>query len=246
MGNGPSLNKMDLDLFQNEIVFASNGVYLLFPKIPWRPRYYSCVDTRVLPDIAPEVAGMLEISPEMEAFFPEKLVLYDGSGRTLETCGLLPELSNIHYFPQTLIDHSNLPDGSFTLGFGYPLRTPHTVTITLMQLAAGMGFSEIYLIGCDTSYSIPESVEQSGPDVCAAAGEKLLLTSTRDDDPNHFSPKYFGAGRKWHHPKVGDMQWHYAQAKAVTDSAGIAVFNATPGGCLEVFPRVDYRAILRA
>jgi hypothetical protein len=76
----------------------------------------------------------------------------------------------------------------------------------------------------------PTSVRQSGPEVCIATGEKLLLTSTEDDDTNHFAREYFGRGRKWHHPKVIDIHWHYAQAKQVLDSAGIAVFNATVGG----------------
>jgi hypothetical protein len=246
MGNGPSLNEMELDLLEPETVFASNSIFLLFPRISWRPRYYSCVDTRVLPDIALSVSGMLEAHRNMDGFFPMNLALHDGSGQVIETSSLLARLPNIHYFAQIGSDTSDLPDGAFTLGFAAPLRAPKTVTITLLQLAVGMGYSEIFLIGCDTEYSIPRSVRQSGPNVCAAKEEKLLLTSTQNDDPNHFSRDYFGRGRKWHHPKVHDMQWHYAQAKSVLDSAGIAVFNATVGGQLEVFPRVDYRAVLRS
>ena len=113
-----------------------------------------------------------------------------------------------------------------------------------MQLAVIMGFSEIYLIGCDTAYTIPASVLQSGRSVADRPGEKLLFTSTADDDLNHFSPNYFGVGKKWHHPKPEQMIRHYSLAKDVLDSAGVAVFNATVGGKLDVFPRIDYREVL--
>ncbi len=244
MGNGPSLNKMDLGLFQNEIVFASNGVFLLFPKIAWRPKYYSCVDTRVLPDIAMEIEEMLRHHPSIEGFFPEKLPQYDGTKRVLDTRDILPGLSNVHFFHQRPMILKNLPRSSFTIGSGGPLCAPKTVTIGLMQIAVIMGFSEIILIGCDTSYTIPKSVVQEGTLVPDGSGARLLLTSTQDDDQNHFTPSYFGAGKKWHHPKTEQMIRHYTLAKEVLDSSGVAVYNATIGGQLEVFPRVDYREFL--
>ena len=36
MGNGPSLNQMDLDLFKDDFVWASNKCYLLFNRICWK------------------------------------------------------------------------------------------------------------------------------------------------------------------------------------------------------------------
>ena len=244
VGNGPSLRQMDLSLFRDEIVFASNAIFLLFPEIAWRPRYYSCVDTRVLPDIANEIAKMLKEHPQIIAFFPEELPQYDGTGCVLKTSSLLPTLPNIHFFQQKPMVRKNLPSSAFTIGSGRILCSPKTVTVGLMQLAVIMGFSEIYLIGCDTAYTIPATVVQSGGLVNGTPGERLLLTSTADDDPNHFTSNYFGVGKKWHHPKVDQIIKHYSLAKDVLDSAGVAVFNATVGGKLDVFPRIDYREVL--
>jgi len=246
MGNGPSLNKMDLDLFKQEVVFASNAIYLLFDRIRWRPRYYSCVDSRVLPDIASQITGMLHQHPDIEGFFPRFLRLYDGSDSTIDSASLVAGLPNAHFFDQRGKDLHNLPESAFTLGLGAPLCTPNTVTITLMQIATLMGFTEIFLFGCDMAYTIPPSVLQEGSRVHGSSEERLLLTSTADDDPNHFSPDYFGAGRRWHHPKTDQMLEHYYHAKQVLDSAGVAVYNATVGGNLEVFERVDYRDVLTA
>ncbi|WKZ52789.1 MAG: hypothetical protein QY329_08615 [Anaerolineales bacterium] len=69
---------------------------------------------------------------------------------------------------------------------------------------------------------------------------KLIST---EHDLNHFDPRYFGAGKKWHEPHVERMIFHYEQAKKVCDEINVQVFNATIGGNLEVFPRVNYQEL---
>ena len=94
MGNGPSLNKMDLNKLSNEIVFGCNAVFLLFERIAWRPKYFVCVDTRVLRDRAADITAMLDENPEMIAFFPEQLTLHDGSKTIFETRDIIPPARN--------------------------------------------------------------------------------------------------------------------------------------------------------
>ena len=85
-----------------------------------------------------------------------------------------------------------------------------TVTYSAMQLAVYMGFKEIYLLGCDCDYS----------------GEKQhfmdygLKTETADNPES----KAIAA---------------YTTAKNYADEHGIKIYNATRGGKLEVFERVD-------
>jgi glycosyltransferase involved in cell wall biosynthesis len=244
MGNGPSLRQMDLDCFADEIVLGSNSVYLMFDQISWRPRYHCCVDTRVLPDTHLEILDMLRQHAEIIGFYPSELPIYDNTGRTIDTRLLLESRPNLFYFKSRNMNQENLPDSAFSLDLNSYLCTPNTVTIALMQIAVYMGFTDLYLIGCDTSYTIPQSVKQAGPAATDGGKEQLLLTSTADDDCNHFSPKYFGKGRKWHHPKTEAMIRHYGFSKQVLDEAGVSVFNATVGGNLEVFDRVDYLQVL--
>ena len=40
VGNGPSLNDMNLDLLENEYSIAMNRIELIYPKTKWRPTYY--------------------------------------------------------------------------------------------------------------------------------------------------------------------------------------------------------------
>ena len=238
MGNGPSLNKMDLSKLEGETVFASNGIYLLFDRISWRPKYYSCVDSRVLPDISEDIIAMHEENPEMTLFLPDRLHLHDGSRKILDTRDFVPGAEKRYYFNHIYYNEDQLPWSTFSADINDHVVMPHTVSITLLQLALYMGFKEIYLIGCDTSYKVPESVIHEGP--TRDDYGSMLLTSTEDDDPNHFDPRYFGAGKHWHNPKVGEMIRHYEFAKMAIDSRGATVYNATVGGELEVFERVGF------
>lgn len=236
MGNGPSLNKMDLNKLDGEYVFGANAVFLLFNRIKWRPQYYTCVDTRVLPDRSKEIIMMHNEHPHMVCFFPKELIDHQTKIKT-PTEQIIPPAPNRLYFEQRVPLMDNLPFSAFSLEPASYLIQPYTVSITALQLAYLLGFEPIYLIGCDTSYVVPKTVLQEGEETDKG---KMFYTSTVDDDPNHFSPDYFGKGRKWHNPQVENMIWHYKMAHEALSIAGRHVFNATVGGKLEVFPRVNF------
>lgn len=223
MGTGPSLNRMDLELFKEEYVWAANKSYLLFDRISWRPSFYVAVDKRVVPDISGEINYLKRSLTKTMFFFParfrEQWVLRGGP--------------NVYWYREVSMDETNLPDGMFSRDASEWVSNVRTVTIAALQLAVYLGFNPIYLIGCDTSYSVSSSVRTEGDDP-----DKLI--STKDNDPNHFDPQYFGTGSKWHEPHVDKMLFHYEQARRVCDSLGVNIYNATVGGNLEVFPRVDY------
>ncbi len=116
--------------------------------------------------------------------------------------------------------------------------------MTAIQQAFFLGFRDIVLIGVDAKYTIPDTVEQSGPDYFRT-GVKLHLKSTRDDDPNHFDPTYFGAGSHWHDPNVDDMHRMFRLMNKAVAWHGGSLRNATVGGVLEAVPRVDYESLFK-
>ena len=109
-----------------------------------------------------------------------------------------------------------------------------TVTYLCMQLAYYMGFSEVYLIGLDHSYVIPKDA------ILSNNNTEILFTS---DDPNHFNKDYFGEGKRWKDPQVDRMERAYRKAKVYFKRDFRKIYNATPGGKLEVFERVDYNSL---
>ncbi|MCR9129333.1 MAG: glycosyltransferase [Alphaproteobacteria bacterium] len=235
VGNGPSLNRTDLSLLKDETVFGSNGIFLLFDRIDWRPDYYTCVDSRVLPDRADEINTMLASEPGMTGFFPARLTDHAGGGVPVATRTLIPDGRNRLFFNQRIPTMANPPWSMFSPDPGAYLVQPHTVTITMLQLAAYMGFSEIFLVGCDNTYKLTDSMQHGDGE---GDSSSIGLTSTRDDDPNHFDPRYFGNGRRWHVPDLSAMTAQYEQSRAALEAQGVRVFNATVGGELEVFERL--------
>ena len=224
LGNGPSLTKCDLSLLQNESTFGVNKIYLLFPKIDWRPTYYTLLDWRMGQAISDEVALLDGITK----FFPERFR------------GVLPSSDETYwYWPRQIgshVDDQFEPD----MVRGIPSRA--TVLVTAIQQAFHLGFRDIYLIGVDASYTIPESVIQTGPDRFKT-GVKLFLESTADDDANHFDPTYFGKGSHWHDPNVSDMRRLFRIMRKGVERHGGRLMNASVGGELEELERVDYSSL---
>jgi hypothetical protein len=227
MGNGPSLNQMDLEVFKDEYVWGSNRCYLLFDRISWRPAFYVAVDTRVVPDNVTEINALPAKMPDTLFFYPARFC-YEG---------ILTSARRVYWYNEIKHSRNQLPYSMFSVDPSIFVYSVNTVTVAILQLAAYLGFNPIYLIGCDTSYSIPETVKHED-------GNLDFLIST-ESDPNHFDPAYFGIGKKWHDPHVDKMIFHYEQAKKVCDELGLQVFNATLGGNLEVFPRVHYQDLIQ-
>ncbi|RPI31345.1 MAG: DUF115 domain-containing protein [Chloroflexota bacterium] len=104
-----------------------------------------------------------------------------------------------------------------------------TVTYVALQLAFYMGFEKVILIGVDHSFTT------TGP-----ANAEVV---SQGDDPNHFSPGYFGKGFRWQLPDLVGSERAYRLAREAYSNAGRQVLDATVGGKLAVFPKVDYKGL---
>ncbi|MFU8772934.1 MAG: 6-hydroxymethylpterin diphosphokinase MptE-like protein [Anaerolineales bacterium] len=101
-----------------------------------------------------------------------------------------------------------------------------TVTYTALQLAFHMGFSEVILIGVDHNFT--------------TKGQPNTTVVSDGDDPNHFHSAYFGKGFRWQLPDLETSERAYHLAKEVYNLSGRQVFDATVGGKLTVFPKVNF------
>ncbi len=226
IGNGPSINSMPLDLLKNEYTFVVNRAYLLFERISWRPDFYTANDTRVVPDISHEIDTLQGIT-----------CFYDQRFR-----GLLREDDDKYWYAH----HGSLngEDKLFSTDMVNGVRGAGSVIGSAIQISFHLGFEEIYLIGCDLGYKVNDSVKQEGEDKFGN-GVKLFLTSTKDDDPNHFDPRYFGKDKKWHDPNVKRMIDGHIQCKNGVEKNQRKIFNATVGGNLEVYPRIEFTSLFK-
>jgi hypothetical protein len=101
-----------------------------------------------------------------------------------------------------------------------------------MQLAWFLGVQQLVLVGFDHSYVKPAHTATDGDDWTSGG-----------DDPNHFRADYFGKGYRWHDPMVGRMEEAYRRARSTYEAHDRKIVNATAGGQLEVFSRVDFASL---
>jgi hypothetical protein len=92
-----------------------------------------------------------------------------------------------------------------------------------------MGFQEVILVGVDHNFVT------RGPANSAVISE--------GDDPNHFSPDYFGKGFKWQLPDLEGSERAYRRAKEAYEQADRRVVDATVGGKLTVFPKIPFSSL---
>jgi uncharacterized Rossmann fold enzyme len=104
-----------------------------------------------------------------------------------------------------------------------------TVTYVALQLAFHMGFSEVILVGVDHNF------------VTQGVANQAIVS--QGDDPNHFAPDYFGKGFKWQLPDLVGSERAYSLARDAYLLAGRRVLDATIGGKLAIFPKVDYSSL---
>ena len=221
LGNGPSLNKVNLSSLSEYHTFAVNKIYLLFDKIDWRPDFYTTLDWRVTPDNFEEVNRL----DGMTFFFPHRFR------------GMLRDGADVFWYESTSPGRSLFDRFEINLEKG--ARGGGTVLTAAIQIAYFMGFRKIFLVGVDASYHIPSTVRQSGGDRFGT-GTQINLESTKDDDTNHFDPRYFGKGTKWHDPNVDEMIRGFRACHRAIECSGGELINATSGGDLECMPRMTF------
>lgn len=214
MGNGPSLLECDLNLLKDEVTICSNVHYLIWDKLEYIPTYLTVEDRLVAEDRANELAQLTHLTK----IFP----------RDLSYCLKSDEDT---LFVRFIRDYQPFP--RFSENFENVVYWGGTVSFLNLQLAHYLGCREIYLIGFDHKYKVPDDVTDN------------VITSSADD-VNHFHPDYFGKGYRWHDPNVERMELAYGAAHRFLGMRGVTVKNATVGGELEVFPRVDFQDLFLA
>jgi tetratricopeptide (TPR) repeat protein len=217
LGTGPSLNKVDLSMLRNKILFGVNGTYKL-PNInltyftyvsDWYWKYH--------------VEGIQTVRCQRR-FIPAQYGELESDTPTSWLNVLRPRY-------QTL-DGQLLPEPShFSLEPGKYIYAGGTVLFLCLQLAFYMGFSEVILLGVDHSYGKDDEKAKQ------QAGTQLLASEHKNA---HFDNQYVPQDTKYH-VDLNAMERGYHIAHKIFSDAGKVILNASPGTRLDVFPIVSFR-----
>jgi len=126
----------------------------------------------------------------------------------------------------TMFLHTTYYHPAFTRDVRRRVWEGATVTYVAMQLAFYMGFEQVVLIGVDHSFK--------------AKGDPNKTVVSDGDDESHFDPRYFGKGFRWQLPDLDTSELAYQRARIEYEQAGRQIVDATIGGHLTVFPKVEY------
>ena len=218
VGNGPSLDRTPLDRLAGEYAFGINRIGSKFDKTNWRPTFFICstgyvADTDYQKDVlrAIDESSLAFISPHLKPILGTKVT------KDVHWVELRYSASNYrHIEPEDdWWNPVNIENG-FIGNFG-------TSAFGCSELLVYMGFNPIFLIGCDLGYKEFQ------------LGQK---------DPNHFGEQYESG--KFHRPQtIHDYDnaryiLSHEIMKKQAKKMGVDIYNATLGGELEVYDRVDF------
>lgn len=200
IGNGPSLKISDLEKLKNEKIMVANSIFKIFNDLSYIPSYYFLQDNKVILNNKDALNKMSGFTKFVRAHYAKR---YHVNGATY-FCMLRNERKFSKHIPLTVY-------------------SGQTVTYTMIQFAAYMGFKEIYLLGVDFDY---------GQD------------NTAITQQSYFDKRLFDSTAEYHAPELDSNLIAYNTAKRFCDQHHIKICNATRGGKLEVFERVNFDDIL--
>lgn len=209
IGNGPSMTVDDLNTLwrHGEFCIGFNKIYRIFNETEWRPDYIGITDANVMEQVYNEI---------MQYNIPLLLTdIFNQNGYYhKETEGNWM----IHMMPEVYMPNHPRFSDDITRGVFWGGTSIYDLGL---QISAYMGVKEIYLLGCDNSFS-----------------------ANVTDSENHFIKDYFKDSEKESYENVKNTVTEsvkaYEKAEDYSRKHGFRIYNATRGGKLEVFERVNF------
>lgn len=226
--NGPSINKQDLRPLKNEIVFSAGCGYYHKDYNNFRPRYH-CVPGLIYSSLFNYDTAIAWFKEMHQALRDAELFLGASEARLERRYNLFPG-RKVNYLcmkkhfsgkSNKIIDISGI------------IPSPQSAAIMCLMVAMYMGFKKIYLVGAEHDAHITGVYKNfytegllRGTDCEVTFDGKIKnLESTRQ--------------------ATQELMSQYRILKNIANKQGVAIYNATLGGALEVFPRSNLDNILR-
>lgn len=210
IGNGPSLEIEDLEKLKDEDCFAANEIYKLYDRTDWRPTYYVVMDRYT--KASPEIIENMRCE-----------IMYLGDYYCRYNKVLRQDIICLHQHVSFNSDTYIVSDD-----ISRSVTISPTVSLVSMQIAAYMGYSEIYLLGFDHSYSY--EFDNDGSVISTGIKDAHFF---KDDVAEDIIAD------------VNGMTKAYMSFRVFANRKGIVVQNVTRGGKLEVFERTSIDSLFK-
>lgn len=204
IGNGPSLKTDDLLRLKDEITFVSNRIFTVINDLDFIPTFYFAQDQLLIKRNIESIKNLdctkfIRSSPNKRLHSSNFTTFY---------------VNNKNYFNDIKPNFSsNISDEVFD---GY------TVTYSMLQFAAYMGFKEIYLLGIDANYSIKNNIIEAN---------------------SYFNSKLADKDKLGGLPNLEYSFIAYEAASEYFKLNKIKVYNTSTRSKLNMFEKIDFDSI---
>lgn len=205
IGNGPSLRMEDLDVLarHKEICFGLNLIHMAYQNTDWRPDYICVSDTLTLQKNAEKIIE----HNQCPIFIADSFLRFQGDACVEER--ILP-------FRKVYPNEANDFEISFAADITEGICNANSVAYYALQIAAYMGFAQIYLLGMDNSDW-----------AFHFAKDYLLEADTIRDNYDEALESLL-------------ISLAFQKAEEVSNGYHFKIYNATRGGYLETHERVEF------
>ena len=226
IANGPSLNITPLFLLKNEYTIVFNLSKLMLERLNYNPSFYMLTDGSVGQDIKEEIVWWAHNCKQ--TFIPDIM-----KGEMIWLRKVLDYNDNIMWmFEEPMSFSRHLPF----------VKPGATVIFEAFQVLKYMGFSEVVVVGNDMNYVIHESTKVLN-EIVSGGKKTQQVQSQKDDDPNHFDPRYFGKGKVYHQPTQEVIDRIFDNLDYVAkeyEKDGVRIVNAGYNSKVKSFPKQDF------
>ncbi len=222
IGNGPSLNKVDITKLKDKSTISFNRAYIAYEEWGFDPTYYMIIDSYDLQGYGNDIRNLLNNSSIKEFFIKNDFVTFFNDGN--EKIGD----QKITFIEST--DFDFMPDNE--LGFGVAFRA---IPILIQK-----GYKKIVLLGCDCVYQDGNSIKVEGN------GERKGIA---DDDQDHFRKDYYGKDIEYLRPmSTSEHLRIWGNIKKIIDERfkDVTIYSSVPNGVINnTFKYIDFEESLK-
>lgn len=233
IGNGPSVKNQNLAFLNNEITFTVNQIarnpqfeflntnYHIWADPGFFKTEFTCEGDYELLEIMKKTTG------KTECFFP-----YNKAHNYIEKYNLDKYIRVNYYMAAPVSIEEDVDFTQFVRG-GY------TVIQYALRLAFYMGFTEIYLLGCECTTILNVINARTSHYASITHCYEIDNLERQRAKTMYFSrPMYV-----YYESERGGMEEYHLIAQECK-KRGIKVVNCTPGGLLDEFQRMDYEKVI--
>jgi hypothetical protein len=222
--SGPSIKTQDLTLLRNDVCIGVSNFFVHPDYAAINPRYH-CIAPLHSPFT--EEDG-LRWFRTMEKPLAGKELFLSLTDRRLVQAGALFGETKVHYVSLGA-PWREKPGESIDLAAQLPAA--QSVSIFALMVALYLGFGEIYLLGTDHTSFNPQSGKY---------GYSHFYTGDRKNELGEMPPP---ADMEVEFASYVTLWRQYKALRAVAEQRGARIVNATRGGLLDVFPRVEFEGL---